>query len=240
MRKLTTLTLVSILIASCSGEWKNGINGNGNYVALNRSVGEYESLDLSSFFDVELINGNEGQLILHGEENLLEFIITKVENGKLKLKTIDGINLRPSNWECGIRIIVPVESLESISISGSGNIRGEELIKSPEFTITMAGSGNIKLDLETDSLIANTSGSGDINIRGRATNLQTTNSGSGDIDAYEMEASNLVATISGSGDIKVNVKEMLTARISGSGNIGYRGNPKKVDAKTSGSGNISK
>jgi hypothetical protein len=51
---------------------------------------------------------------------------------------------------------------------------------------------------------------------------------------------NVTANVSGSADIKVTVSEMIQARVSGSGDISYRGNPKKIDTKSSGSGNITK
>ena len=38
--------------------------------------------------------------------------------------------------------------------------------------------------------------------------------------------------VSGSADIKVTVKGNLKARVSGSGDIHYRGNPAKIDSKT--------
>ncbi|MBP6585664.1 MAG: DUF2807 domain-containing protein, partial [Flavobacterium sp.] len=44
--------------------------------------------------------------------------------------------------------------------------------------------------------------------------------------------------VSGSGDIKVNCTEFIEARVAGSGDIEYKGNPKKVDTKVAGSGTI--
>jgi len=84
------------------------------------------------------------------------------------------------------------------------------------------------------------SGSGDITLNGTAKNFEATISGSGDIKAYGLEADNVEATVSGSADIKVTANKMLKARVSGSGDISYRGNPTKVDTKASGSGDISK
>ena len=48
------------------------------------------------------------------------------------------------------------------------------------------------------------------------------------------------AVVSGSGDIQVTASQSLKARVSGSGDISYRGNPEKQDFKTSGSGDISR
>ena len=84
------------------------------------------------------------------------------------------------------------------------------------------------------------SGSGDITLSGTTKDFDATISGSGDIEAYNLEADNVSATVSGSADIQVTAKKSIKARVSGSGDISYRGNPEKVDTKTSGSGDISK
>lgn len=79
-----------------------------------------------------------------------------------------------------------------------------------------------------------------MNLSGSTRNLEVSISGSGDIKAYDLEADYVEATISGSADIEITANESLKARVSGSGDISYRGNPKKIDTKTSGSGDISK
>ena len=195
---------------------------------------------VSGWFNVDLVDGKEGELTVEGEENLLEYIITEVNNGKLSIKTEKGVNLKPSNWNDGIRITVPVESIDAVSLSGSGDIVGKTRIKAGDFKTAMSGSGDITLDLETDSMTAAMSGSGDMNLSGKTKDFDATISGSGDIKAYDLEADNVEAVISGSADIKVTANKKLKARVSGSGDISYRGNPEKVDTKTSGSGDISR
>ena len=63
--------------------------------------------------------------------------------------------------------------------------------------------------------------------------------GSGDIEAYDLKAETAELKISGSGTIRASVEKELVARISGSGNIKYKGNPRIEDIKVSGSGNVS-
>ena len=240
MKKIATLSLVVLFTASCTAQWGNKVKGNGKIVTLERSVGEYDGIGVSGWFDVELIDGKEGRLTLKGEENLLEHIVTEVKNGKLSIKVEKGYNLKPSSWDDGILIIVPVESINSISLSGSGDIVGKTTLKASNFNTAMSGSGDITLDVEVRSLTASMSGSGDITLSGNTADFNATISGSGDIKAYELDADNVDATVSGSADIKVTAKKMLKARVSGSGDISYRGNPEKVDTKTSGSGDITK
>ncbi|VAW10194.1 FIG00652355: hypothetical protein [hydrothermal vent metagenome] len=240
MKKIITLSLAFLLTMSCSAQWGGEIKGNGNMVTINRSVGDYDAIALSGWFDLDLVAGQEGEITLEGESNLLEYIKTEVKDGKLVIKTRKGINLKPSSWNEGIRITVPVESVSSIALSGSGDIVGKTTIKVDNFKTAMSGSGDITLAIEADNVKASMSGSGDITLTGKTDNFDVNISGSGDIKAYELEANNVDATVSGSADIKVTAHKMLKARVSGSGDIQYRGNPTKVDTKTSGSGDISK
>ncbi len=240
MKKLATLSLVVLFTVSCSAQWGKKVNGNGKVVTIERSTGDYDAVAISGWFDVDLVDGNEGDVSLKGEENLLEHIITEVKDGKLVIKVEKGINLKPSTWKEGIHITVPVESINAVSLSGSGDIVGKKTIKTTNFTTSMSGSGDITLDIDASSISASMSGSGDINLSGSTTDFDVTISGSGDIKAYELEADNVEANVSGSADIKVTANERLKARVSGSGDIHYKGNPEKVDTKTSGSGDITK
>jgi hypothetical protein len=238
MKKVLTLTLALCTITLSHSQWKR-VKGNGKTVTIERSIGNYDFVALAGWFDVELVDGNEGELTLKGESNLLDYIKTEVKDGKLTIKQKKGVNLKPSNWNEGILITVPVESVDGVSLSGSGDIVGKTILQSNNFKTSISGSGDITLQVEAKSVDASMSGSGDIRLSGKTTDFEVSVSGSGDIRAYDLEADFVDAQVSGSADIKVTANEMLKARVSGSGDISYKGNPKKIDTKSSGSGDIS-
>ena len=241
MKKLITLTLALIAVSCINGQWKK-VKGNGNVVTVERSTADYDQVAVAGWFDVELVSGTEGELTLRGEENLLEYIKTEVKDDKLVIKVKNGVNLKPSSWGNGggIKVTVPVEDVEAVSLSGSGDVVSKTVLKAENFSAKVSGSGDVSLEIEAESVEASLSGSGDINLSGNTGDFEVRVSGSGDIKAYELNADNVEATISGSADIKVTANEMLVARVSGSGDIHYRGDPKKIDSKASGSGEISK
>lgn len=129
------------LSVSCSAQWGKRIKGNGNLVSVDRNVGDYDAISVSGWFDVDLVDGREGELTLSGDENLLEHVVTEVSGDQLKIKVKKGINLSPSKSSRGIRITVPVESISGLNLSGSGDIVGKTLIKTPDFKTAMSGSG---------------------------------------------------------------------------------------------------
>ncbi len=241
MKKLITLTLALVAVTTLSAQWKK-VKGNGKVVTIERSTADYDEVAVAGWFDVELIDGTEGNLTIRGEENLLEYIKTEVKEDKLVIKVKKGINLKPSSWGNGggILVTVPVENINAVSLSGSGDVVGKTTLKADDFSARVSGSGDVSLNIEASSVEASLSGSGDINLSGSAGDFEVRVSGSGDVKAFELSADNVEATISGSADVKVTANEMLVARVSGSGDIRYRGNPKKIDSKASGSGEISK
>jgi len=239
MKIIQVLTLILVLASlGLNAQWGKKIRGNGDYTTTTRSLGSYEGIEMSGWFDVEIIRGSEGTITLEGERNLLEHLVTEVKGGTLKIRTEKGYQLQPSDYNRGIVITIPVDEISFVTLSGSGDIVCKDGLKSNQFTTTLSGSGDIHLEIEAARVVATLSGSGDITLSGTADNLEATVSGSGDIKAYELQAANARAVIAGSADIRLTVTESLHARVSGSGDIRYRGNPARVDSKVAGSGDV--
>lgn len=231
------LMTLSFQTASCQGWFGNErVRGNGDLITKNRNVPNYDELAVSGFFTVELVSGTEGNLKIQAESNLMEYIVTEVENGTLKIKTKRNMNLNPSEE---IKIIVPFEQINAVALSGSGEVFTKDKITSENFDIRLSGSGDVSLALKARNIDAAMSGSGDINLKGATEEFEIAISGSGDVDAENLKAQRVDARISGSGDINVFASEALSARVSGSGDVTYKGNPSKQDFRTSGSGSVS-
>ncbi len=134
----------------------------------------------------------------------------------------------------------------SINVAGSGNVYGES-ISCKDLTVSVAGSGDIKAenikcvnlktsiagsgDLILKGIIASNAessvaGSGSASLEGYTKTASFSVAGSGDLYASELKAENVSATVSGSGEIKCFATGSLRARTSGSGKVGYKGDPK--------------
>ena len=136
-------------------------------------------------------------------------------------------------------ITVPFDKISKINLVGSGDIFGKDVISGESLSVRLAGSGNVSLEVDATNLETAIAGSGDITVKGKATNLDAKIAGSGDIKCQNVVSENATASISGSGDIKVNCSKKLVGRISGSGDIHYKGKPESIDKKISGSGEVS-
>ena len=236
MKKFTIIIILVAFTANVNAQWYGKkIKGNGKVVTETRNVSDYSQIAVAGSFDVKLVAGKEGKLTINGEENLLEYLITEVKDGKLKIKWEKGVNI---NTTKELLVTVPFEDIEAVSLAGSGDVFSEDTIKADNLKVALAGSGDVQLIINATSISSAVSGSGDIKLTGSSENLKCAIAGSGDINGYELASNNVEVSIAGSGDIKVNAKENLKARISGSGDVYYKGNPRQ-DVKVSGSGSVS-
>ena len=225
-------------VYSCLREIKKSekVKGNGNITTENRSKGDYDGLKSAGPMNFKLVQGKEGNITIEGDSNLMEHIVTKVEGGKLVVKVEDGVNLRPSKT---IVVTIPYESINSVSLAGSGDIENSGTIKANTFDVSLAGSGDINLNINSNSVESSISGSGDIELSGSTKDLTTKVTGSGDFDGSDLDSTNVTAKITGSGGANVVCNGELKVRITGSGDVKYSGNPTNKDTKVTGSGSVS-
>lgn len=209
----------------------------GTMITEDRTVDNFQGIELSSAADIIITNTNEYQVRVEAGDKLMPYIRTRVnKHGVLEIWESNNFIWRHRN----VTIYISATFLDKIVISGSGDILAPNLTAN-DLEVLISGSGDIEItDLNADMVEVKISGSGDIDITGDANRIDALISGSGDIDARYLLTKIADVTISGSGDIKVYASEALYATISGSGDIEYWGNPSYVNTNVSGSGTIIK
>lgn len=234
---LTTLILTITLSVNAQDWWGNSkkIKGNGKTVTVNRTTSDYDGVSVGGSFDVILVKGKEGTITIEGEENIIPYIVTEVKGHTLQVKYKKNINVRTTKR---LTVTITYDDIDKIALGGTGNITNEGIIKSRDFTVALGGSGNITLTLDADEVYSKIGGSGNIKLSGTSNELDCSIAGSGSIKAYELSTDIVNATIAGSGSIKTTVKTKIKSKIVGSGSVYYKGNPKYIDSKSVGSGDV--
>jgi len=240
MKHLKSILLLVTLLSVSFTQAQYGnkkIKGNGNVTTITRTTSDYDGIKCAGSMDYILVKGTEGKIRIEGEENLLKYIITEVKNNNLIIKVENHINLK-SSMNKTIKITIPFQDISEVSLAGSGDLWNEDKITTTNLDVSLAGSGDVKLDIQTTSVEGSIAGSGDLTLKGKTDNLEASVSGSGDFHGFNLQSNNTEVYVAGSGDAQVVSNEYLKARVSGSGDIAYKGNPNKEDTKVSGSGSI--
>lgn len=239
MKKMLTITALFILLPFYSQNWwnKNSVKGNGVIKTETRTTSDYDKISVSGSFSVVLTSGNEGKISITGEDNILDYVVTEVEDGNLKIKFKKHFNIR---YNKRVEVTIPIEKINGLALSGSGSITSTTEIKATNFETAQSGSGKISLNINTQKMDATLSGSGQLLLSGSTTDFDISLSGSGRIDSRKLNSENVSAQVSGSGNITITTSKSIKADVSGSGQINYAGNPKIVKENVSGSGGIKK
>ncbi len=205
-----------------------------------RKISGFHAIASSGSFDVIVSQGNTESVRVKADAEVINDVITEVKNGTLQ------IHSKNRNWGMGnfwnnkkVTIYVEAKDLNSIGVSGSGDLRIENQFNTNSLELKLSGSGDFLGKVNVKTLEAAISGSGDFKIAGKADESNVAISGSGDFDGGGLITKSTAIRISGSGDASIYASEKIDASVSGSGDVRYSGHPKSVSKVVHGSGEVS-
>lgn len=231
---ILTLTSCQVGVSSFQNSSQT-IEGNGNIVSKEYTIDDYSKIEVENKADIiyEQKTLNHPYLVVETDENLQPYTSVSVEDGVLVLRSTENLKTK----HC--KVYTNSKSLSEIKVSGVSNIELKSSLDSKNLTINFSGVGSIKAyDLKCDNLTANLSGVANFTFGGTVRNSVLNVSGKGDIHAYELNAANSECNVSGMGKIETFTTDFLKARMSGVGNIRYKGTPKNTEIAKSGVGSI--
>ena len=208
-----------------------------------RNVDNFHGVVVSGAIELYVSQGAQKVVVSASEKNYVEDIITEVKGGILHIRFKTDKGWWSDQWNTTgrkYRAYVSAEQFKKISLSGSGNIRIEGMLKADDLEVSLSGSGNILGSVDANDLDIRQSGSGNTRLSGSAKTVEFNCSGSGNVNCFDLMANQCTVRISGSGNAELSVSRELSASISGSGNIRYKGTGNLVNASTAGSGRIRK
>ncbi|WP_455585864.1 head GIN domain-containing protein [Bacteroides sp.] len=237
------VALLILVMTACSPS--NRITGSNNYITKKIKIERFEGLQLTGSPDViyKQTNGKPS-VEVYGQDNVVDLLDIHVQDNCLVVKFKDNTSIQ-NRGKLEVRVSGP--ALNRISLSGSGDIKLANGIQTDEniaikiqgsgdidgnkigchlLSLSINGSGDITLNkIKASTAEADINGSGDIALSGICQKAKYSINGSGDIQASELKAEDVSASINGSGDISCHATERLKGRVSGSGEVAYKGEP---------------
>lgn len=227
--------ILAISFTSCDFNGHT-VNGNGNSKSEVRSVGNTTKINVVGGMDV-FVDQGASAVKVEGDENILPYIETRIDDDWLEIKTRDHVNIRSST---PVKVYVTTPEVTALKVTGSGNLTCNNKFSSRNsISFSITGSGNITADVNTPAVDAGITGSGNMYIKGETRNVDIQITGSGNYDSPNLKAENANVKILGSGNASLFADANLKASIAGSGDIKYSGNA-AVDKNIAGSGSVIK
>ncbi|GEO08216.1 head GIN domain-containing protein [Segetibacter aerophilus] len=227
--------VAAMLFGSCINMGER-VKGSGNIKSENRQVGEARKIKVMGDMDVYIEQGPTS-LKIEGDDNILQYIETVMDDNWLEIKTRDNINISTNE---PIKVYVTTPEITDLNVSGSGNIKSNSKFSTDNNTsFSISGSGDITANINAPKVETHISGSGNLHIAGETKDVEIHISGSGNYDGGDLKAENAEVSIAGSGDANLFVDNRLKASVAGSGNVKYKGNA-TVDSHIAGSGSVNR
>lgn len=196
-------------------------------------IASFNKIKLTGSSTVYLSQGESQKVEIETTENIMELLEKDVDNQEWTIRFKKCIKTKK-----GVKFYITSPSFEALSINGSGDILGQNELKSENLKLSVKGSGDLTLELDAEDLEVKIMGSGDIKLEGKCKSQDISIIGSGDYSAKNLKSQNANVSVNGSGDASLFVKKNLDAKVTGSGDISYWGNPETKQTQVTGSGDI--
>ena len=235
--------------------WPGTVRGSGRGLDEERPISGVDAVVLATLGNLTIEVGDEEELRIEAEENLIPYFETEVRNGTLFIRQRNNVRIvtrKPVNF------YLTVVGFKSIELTGNGDVEGAD-VEAEKFSATLTGSGDLDIeslnaealdviingsgsmrleDLQADRLSVRMTGSGDLDIiDGRVGEQDISITGSGRYQAEGLASAEADVHLTGSGSATIQVDERLNASTSGSGDVRYSGSP-TVDQSRTGSGDV--
>ena len=169
------------------------------------------------------------------DDNLIEHVVTEVENGTLVVKIQGNISMMTS-----INVRIKTETISSLESTSGSSIKSKNTINGSSIALKSSSGSEIKVDLEYESVSCESSSGSEIKASGKTLRLETKSSSGSEIDASNLAANEVYAQSTSGSSTTVNPIVKLDGKASSGSSIDYIKEPKKVTKEENSGGRVDK
>lgn len=234
--KFIVATLIALLFSSCNPSFHlgNGIKGSGNITTETRAVNEdFKSIEVSYGIKVNVEQSDTKSITVEADDNLQEHIITKIENGVLKIESDKNYN----STETPV-VNVKMAVINGLSASSGSEITSSNTLITENINVKSSSGSQINIDVEADAISLESTSGSSIEANGKALKLETSSSSGSEINAENLMANEVVSQTSSGSSTSVYPIVKLDAKASSGGSISYHKIPKTISKEESSGGSV--
>ena len=200
VRRWVFLAGLAVALPACKKQ-SELTTGSGVGATKARPIGAFSSVRVSSGLQVDVSVGKSEPLEISGDDNLLEHVSARVENGTLLLDTDKKLKRKQP-----LKVRVGTEKLEAIRLgySADAKVRG---VSADAFRIELAGGSSLV-------------------VQGSCQRLEVITRTAAKADLSGFSAAKAAVTSADTSSVVLGHLEELTVTQSGLSRVTYRGDPK--------------
>lgn len=214
-------------------------------LAQERKVSSFHAIRVANGIKLYLNQGGtEAVAVSASKEEFRDKIITKVENGVLRIyyeqETLkfwkNGGGTRGKNPVA----YVSVDDLDGLDISSGASVSVDGTIKGSKLDLETSSGAVFNGAVDFTTMDVDLSSGSVVKISGTATTLKVDGSSGSLFHGYELSASNCDADVSSGAGAQITINKEMSAEASSGGYVSYKGSGVIRNIKTSSGGTVSK
>jgi hypothetical protein len=158
---------------------QESLTGSGNVVTREEAISDFDKVEISHSFDVDITQGEAFSVVIRVDDNLVEHLQVEKFGSTLKIDLKPDVSL-VSNATLEAEITMP--ELTGVDLSGASNATISGFKSTKNLTVDLSGSSSLRGDISAGDVSIDLSGSSNANLTGSGGNLTLDASGSSDVD----------------------------------------------------------
>jgi hypothetical protein len=232
-RSLSILILAVILLVACQNV---SLTGSGNVVTEEESFSEFDKIDVSHGFNVDVSQGDTYRVIVRADDNVMEHVEVSKSGDTLKIGLKPRRSYQLKNTTLEAKVTMP--ALVGLDLSSGSHVNIAGLQSAEDFNANLSSGSHMRGDLEARNVSFDLSSGSGMVLSGSAKDMKLEASSGGQIDLGDFSVVNANVDMSSGGSAKINVSGTLDAHASSGSHVTYVGNPNLGNIETSSGGSV--
>jgi len=217
-----------LLFAACKSKCVEDL---GIHSSREIIVNPFDEIKVSGPIKLIMRQDSSFKVVVDADSNIIGKIKADVSGHELSLK----LDAKDYCGKDSIIISAGIGALKKLSGEGATRIYTSSPINVGELQMNLSGATKVSMDINAGKLTATQDdGAANIDLRGQAGTFKLKTQGAVTLDAFSFVTGVYDVDIEGVAKLKINVLNDLKVKSTGATEIFYKGSPKNIDEKKSG------
>lgn len=239
MKKYIWLPLIFLFAfqLACAVSLPSSKTGSGNIVTIEEAFSDFDALDISHAFKVEVVQGDTYRVVLHVDDTFVEDLEIVQQGAVLRIGLKPEFRGGITNATLEAEVTMP--ELSDIEVSGASQAEVRGFASNAYFAGDVSGASVLRGEIEAGDTRLDVSGASSAELSGHGDSLTVDASGGSSVDLADYPVSDALIDASGASSVTVYVSGTLNASASGASSVKYLGDPTLGSIDISGASNVS-